>query len=131
MPFKPGESGNIAGRPKGSKDRRTIFREMIEPQKGVLIKKAIDLALSGNESMLKLLLDRLLPTRPKDDLVEIDSLEGSLTAKGNKIIDLIVARELSPLEAKTLLDTLTAQAKLIETDELVKRIEKLEGFNHE
>jgi len=37
--FQPGQSGNPAGRPKGTLDRRKIFRELVEPHKNDLIKK--------------------------------------------------------------------------------------------
>ena len=36
MTFEKGESGNLSGRPRGVKDRRTAFREMIEPRKNEL-----------------------------------------------------------------------------------------------
>jgi len=65
MTFKQGISGNVNGRPKGAPDRRTIFREMIEPHREALVQKAVNLALDGNEHMLRLLLDRLLPAKPR------------------------------------------------------------------
>lgn len=67
MTFEKGQSGNPAGRPKGTKDRRTIFRDMVEPHREALVQKAIALALDGNEQMLRLLLDRLLPAKPKTE----------------------------------------------------------------
>lgn len=71
--FVEGQSGNPSGRPKGIPDRRTIFREMIEPHREALVQKAIALALDGNEQMLRLLLDRLLPAKPK---IEEESFDG-------------------------------------------------------
>lgn len=65
MTFEKGASGNPSGRPKGTKDRRTIFRDMVEPHRETLVQKAIVLALEGNEQMLRLLLDRLLPAKPR------------------------------------------------------------------
>jgi len=47
--FQPGQSGNPTGRPKGIKDRRTLFCEMIDPHKNSLLDKAIQMALNGNE----------------------------------------------------------------------------------
>ncbi|GAH02412.1 unnamed protein product, partial [marine sediment metagenome] len=64
MPFVKGKSGNAAGRPKGLKDRRARFREMVEPLAPELLNKAVTMALDGNEQMLRLILDRLLPARP-------------------------------------------------------------------
>ena len=83
MPFKKGESGNPNGRPQGIKDRRTLFAEILDDHKIDLISKAVELALSGNEQMLRLLLDRLLPAKPKDNAIpNIDGLEGSLVDQG-------------------------------------------------
>lgn len=52
LAFKTGQSGNPSGRPKGTKDKRSAFRSMVEPSCTQLIQKAIDMALGGNEAML-------------------------------------------------------------------------------
>ena len=39
--FKKGQSGNRAGRPKGIKDRRVKYRELLEPHAQALVKKAV------------------------------------------------------------------------------------------
>jgi len=65
--FKPGQSGNPSGRPRGLSDRRTLFRQMIDPYQGKLVNVAVEMALNGNEQMLRLLLNRLLPAKPRDD----------------------------------------------------------------
>lgn len=72
MPFKPGESGNPKGRPKGIVDRRARYLEIIEQYGDKLVEKAIEKAFWGNEQMLKLLLDRILPAKPRD---RIDNVE--------------------------------------------------------
>ncbi len=69
MAFKQGISGNPNGRPKGSGHRLQLFNELVLPHEGELIHKAIQLALAGNEIMLRLFLDRLLPAKPKDEIV--------------------------------------------------------------
>jgi hypothetical protein len=72
MPFQTGESGNINGRPRGTGSRQQVFQALVEPHKEALFQKAIDLALEGNEAMLRLFLDRILPAKPKDEPVHID-----------------------------------------------------------
>lgn len=63
--FKKGQSGNPAGRPKGSKNQITLLKESLElalrersegRMAGVL-DKCFELALGGSESMIKLLLE--------------------------------------------------------------------------
>lgn len=73
--FKPGESGNPDGRPKGSKDKRTQYRELFEPHADDLIQKAIDLALDGDTTCLKMCIDRLVsPFRAKNATVTLEYL---------------------------------------------------------
>ena len=61
MSFKKGQSGNPSGRPKGVKDKRTELRELLEPHAEALVKKAVDLALMGDTSALRLCLERIIP----------------------------------------------------------------------
>ena len=47
--FEPGQSGNPAGRPKGSRNRSTLVLEAIfEGEAEKLSRKAIELALDGD-----------------------------------------------------------------------------------
>lgn len=127
MAFEKGQSGNPNGRPRGSHDRRRIFREMIEPHSQSLVNTAIEMALAGNEQMLKLILDRLLPAKPKSDAIEPINLSGSHPGSdGREIIAKMATGHLSAEEANTLLQAIISQTKLIEHTELLERIETLE-----
>src|SRR3990167_11176557 len=93
--FEKGQSGNPSGRPKGSTDRRRLFREMIEPHREDLINTAVDMAKKGNEAMIKLLLDRLLPAKPKDETLQLpNKLTGTLAEKSEQINQLIAGGEI-------------------------------------
>ena len=61
MTFQAGVVANPNGRPKGAGHRQQVFNA--QPHKEAIFKKAIDLALDGNETMLKLFLERTLPTK--------------------------------------------------------------------
>ena len=61
MTFKAGKSGNPQGRPKGSKDKRTELRALLEPHAPALVEKAVQMALDGDTVALKLCLDRIIP----------------------------------------------------------------------
>jgi hypothetical protein len=63
--FKPGQSGNPNGRPKGSKNQITLLKESLELQlrekseghMAAVLEKALELALAGDRAMIKLLLE--------------------------------------------------------------------------
>lgn len=71
MLFRPGQSGNPNGRPKGSRNRATLLaQELLGDEGETIMRKAIDLAKSGDKLALKLCLERIVP-RPGRTL-EID-----------------------------------------------------------
>ena len=126
MAFKPGQSGNLAGRPKGVKDKRTVFRDMVEPSSAQLISKAVDMALGGNEAMLRLLLDRILPAKSREHVVNIDMTSDRLVDKARKISIALFQGTISVSVAKTLMDTLATEVKILEYDVLEKRLSEVE-----
>lgn len=132
MTFKSGISGNPTGRPKGTGPRQQLFISLVEPHKEALFETAINLALGGNEAMLRLFLERMLPTKPSDDPVVL-SFPGHNTTKtdalldfGESILKAMSQSELTPQQAKTLMSALEIQRKQIETSELADRIKAIE-----
>jgi hypothetical protein len=64
MPFNPGQSGNPAGKPKGTRNRTTLAVEaLLEGEAEALSRKAVDLALAGDTVALRLCLERIAPVR--------------------------------------------------------------------
>lgn len=63
--FKKGQSGNPSGRPKGSKNQITLLKESLElalrerseGRMADVLDKCFELALAGEQSMIKLLLE--------------------------------------------------------------------------
>ncbi len=63
-PFRKGQSGNPAGRPKGSRNIATrIAAALLDGEAEALTRKAIELALAGDPVALRLCLDRILGVR--------------------------------------------------------------------
>lgn len=125
--FKKGESGNPKGRPKGAQDRRTQYRALLEPHASDLVAKAVEMAMGGDTTALRLCLERLVPPlRSREEPVAVPTLAGSLTDQGESILAAVGRAEITPGEAATLMGALAAQARLVEVEELEKRLEKLE-----
>lgn len=125
MAFKKGQSGNPAGKPKGAKDKRTELRALFEADKADLVKTAITLAKSGDVSALRLCLDRLVaPVRSNP--VRVEGFAGTLTERAEAVVVAVAKGNLSPDEASALMNMLQGQAKLIESDELDRRIAAIE-----
>lgn len=70
MRFQPGQSGNPAGRPRGSRNKRTIIVEkLLDDSAGELTTAAIARATEGDPAALRACMDRVAPRlrhRPLD-----------------------------------------------------------------
>jgi hypothetical protein len=129
-PFQKGQSGNPAGRPRGTRNATTIALEtLLDGQATALTQKAIDVALTGDIPALRLCLDRILPPRKDSpvafDLPEIKTLNDTVPAMG-ALVKAVGQGDLTPAEAGELTKMVTAFAKVIETVELEERVRKLE-----
>jgi hypothetical protein len=128
--FKPGQSGNPSGKPRGAKDKRTELRALLKPHAEALVQKVVEMALQGDKAALRLCLERLVaPIRSKDEPVCIPGMKGTLSERAAKVTDGMAQGRITPHEGATILGALAAQAKIIESDELEKRIAKLEERN--
>jgi len=60
--FKPGQSGNPRGKPKGARHKATLAAlELLDGEAEALTRKAVDLALEGDTTALRLCLERIAP----------------------------------------------------------------------
>ena len=129
--WQKGQSGNPAGRKRGSINVATRLRRMIDVE--ALVAKLHETAMKGNTRAAELLLDRALPSlRPVAEAIELPGLKdaATLTAKAERIVELAAEGKISPDIATALLSAIGTLAKATEIDELTRRIEALEA-NHE
>jgi hypothetical protein len=97
MPFQKGRSGNPAGKKPGTKDWRSQLRDLFEPQAPALVQKAIDLALGGDITALRLCIDWLIPPlKAREEPVSLEALTGTLTEQGHAILTAMAAGTLAP-----------------------------------
>lgn len=129
--FKPGQSGNPLGKPKGAVSKMTKLRQSIESDLPEILAAVITAAKSGDTTAAKLLLDRTLPViKPTDQAVNLKLAGDDLAASGRLILEATGNADITPEQASKLLQGLGSLAKIVEVDELLKRIERLEAASH-
>ena len=126
--FTKGQSGNPAGRPKGSGISAKL-RQAIEGEAEAIIKAMIEQAKAGDMQAAKALLDRVLPAlKPESQAIHLPELvaAGTMAEKARAAIDAAGAGPVSPRAASDPVSAIAGLAKIIETTELQKRLEALE-----
>jgi hypothetical protein len=129
-PFKPGQSGNLEGRPKGSRNVTTLALEtLLDGQATALTQKAIDLALTGDLVALRICLDRILPPRKDRPLTfELPPISTAAEAVStiSAVLGAVATGELTPAEASEVGKLVDTYVRAVEATELAERIERLE-----
>ncbi len=127
MTWKKGQSGNPKGRIKGYTPVST-YRKMLDSHIPEILNKAIEMAKSGDNAMIKLCVDRIIPTmRPRDEPVQLKEFEGlSLAEQGRFVLSAMAQGRLNTDEASSLLNALANQAKLEESLDFETRLKVLE-----
>jgi hypothetical protein len=129
--FKKGQSGNPAGRPKGSKNRKTLIAELLlEGEADKLTRKAVELALGGNESALRLCLDRLIaPRRERSVRFQLPPLQnaGDIMSAMIAVTEAVADGTLSPGEAYAVSQTVDTFLRAIDAREGEARLQRLEA----
>jgi hypothetical protein len=124
-------AGGNPGRPRGARNHATRAAEsLLEGQTEALTTKAIEMALAGDITALRLCLDRILPVR-KDRPVEVDLPVVETAADHAPALAAVAAAvalgDLAPAEGKAVAEVLELHRKAIETAELERRISDLEA----
>jgi uncharacterized protein DUF5681 len=128
--FRKGQSGNPAGRATGSRNRVTIAAEaLLEGEADALTRKAIEMALEGDTTALKLCLERIVPQRRSRNVTfetpRIDRVEDLAQAIG-AIFREVAGGKLRLDEGAALVGMLESKRRAMETVDLEKRLRMLE-----
>ena len=130
-PFQPGQSGNPAGKAPGTRHKVTQAVEaLLEGQHEALTRKAVEKALEGDMTAMRLCLDRIAPPR-KDAPVAFAlppiRTAADTVAASSALLDAVAAGDVTPDEAGRVMALLSAHKALVETGDLESRIEALEA----
>ena len=110
-----GQSGNPAGRPSGARNKATLAVEaLLDGEAENITRKAIERALEGDTTALRLCMDRIAPARRDRHITFavplIDSAADAVKAQG-AIIEAAAAGEITPSEASELAELVQGYVK--------------------
>lgn len=127
--WKPGESGNPAGKPKGSGEVAKL-RAAIADRVPELLAAMMARALDGDVGAARLLLERTIaPLKAIEPPQPLTLPDGTLTEQGRAVLASVASGELAPGQGAALVGAIGALARVTEIDELAERVAALEKKN--
>ncbi len=129
--FQPGQSGNPAGKPKGTRHRATeMIETLMAGDADAIARSVVNKAIDGDMTAARLVLDRIAPPRKGRsvtlDLPQINGLSDLAMAQG-VVIKAVAEGDISPEEATDISRVLEATGTSIERRDLETRIAALEA----
>lgn len=131
--FKPGQSGNPAGKPKGARHKATLAAEaLLDGEAERLTRKAVEVAMTGDVTALRLCLERIVP--PRRDRPVLFKLPPLTTAADAPkalaaVTAAVAAGDLTPTEAGDLSALVERFVKVLEATDFEQRLAALEAAN--
>lgn len=125
--FGPGNPG----KPRGARHKATqAALALLDGEADALTRKAVELALAGDTTALRLCLERIAPPR-RDAPVQftmpkMQSARDAAKAAG-AVLEAVAAGELTPTEGAHLMALVETYRRTLETTELEARVAALEG----
>ena len=126
-PFQPGN----AGRPKGARNRATLALEvLLEGEADRLARKAVEMALAGDTTALRLCLERIMPAR-KDRpvtfaLPKLETAADAVKATA-ALVEAVARGDITPAEAAELSKLVEGFIRAVEVHDIQVRLERLEA----
>jgi hypothetical protein len=131
MQFQRGESGNPAGRPRGSRNRTTILmRDLLAGRAEAIGQKLVELAENGDIAAIRICMDRLAPAG-KDEPVDVGlppiEKPADSVAAAQAIVAAVAAGDLTAAAAAGLAKVVDVYVRAVETKGFDERLTKLEN----
>ena len=126
-PFEPGNSG----RPKGARNKATLALEaLLDGEAEAVTRKAIEMALEGDTTAMRLVMDRIMPPRKdRPVLFALPKLETPADAvkASAALVEAVASGDLTPSEADDLSRLVDRFVRAVETTDVLERLESLEA----
>ncbi len=124
--WQPGQSGNPGGRKPGTGSLQQL-RAQVELLLPEIIQVLATKARDGDIGAARLLLERVMPAlKPVEGPQALQISGDDLSSQAKSIFALAASGEVSVGSATQLVSALSTVAKLIEVDELLRRVDALE-----
>jgi len=130
MTFLPGQSGNPAGRPRGSRNKKTLMLEaLLDEESETLMRRVIGLAKMGDDVAMRLVFARMLPPRRDRPVpIELPRIESEADARraSGDVMEALGSGEITPQEAEQVLRVVAGAAVVMQASEMGSRIRWLQ-----
>jgi len=130
-PFERGRSGNPGGRPPGCRNRASLAAEaLLDGEADLLTRRAVELAIEGDPTALKLCLERILaPRRERAVRFALPPIESAADIAGamGAVAAAVADGALTPGEAGALAQVVDTFVRAIETSDFDRRLQSLEA----
>jgi Family of unknown function (DUF5681) len=131
-PFAKGQSGNPAGRPRGSTNRATRAAELLlDGEATALTRKAVEMALAGDPAALRLCLDRTVaPRRERSVELAFPPIDSAADILGAiKVVAGAVGRgAITPGEGFAISQMIESFLRAIDASDFDNRLRQLEEW---
>jgi hypothetical protein len=118
-PFVKGRSGNPRGRPVGARNRKTLAAAvLLDGESEALTRKAVELALAGDPTALRLCIERILPPcRERAVRFELPPIENAadVSVAMNAVTAALARGIITPGEAERIANVVETFARAIDT----------------
>ena len=129
-PFDKGKSGNPAGRRAGSCNKTTMaVAALLAGESEALTRKAVELALVGDPTAMRLCLERILPAcRERTVNFALPPIESAadIAAAMKAVTSALAEGAITPGEAATIAAVVDTFIRAIETSDFDRRLQLLE-----
>jgi hypothetical protein len=131
-PFQAGQSGNPAGRAKGTRTHYSLLAEkLMGGDIEDITRSVIDAAKGGDMTAARIVLDRITPVRRDRPVVfDLPPIEtaADLPKATNALLQAVATGELTPSEASDIGKAVDAHVRAIELTDVQERLARLEGL---